>query len=225
VKKDLKILIIDDYPLLIEAYKDILNSDDFEGYNLSIEDAHSCDTAMERIVSSASNLHYDLILLDVEIPPATNGELISGEDLALFIKKKSPKSKIIILTKSDESHRINNVLQIVNPDGLLIKMDLNREMFILAFFKVLNAPPYYSATVANYFRIQSINFGESLLDDINRKIIFYLSKGIKTKNLTNYIDLSLSAIEKRKVQIKNLLELNKANDEALISEAKKRGFI
>ena len=121
--------------------------------------------------------------------------------------------------------QINNILQIVNPDGLLIKMDINREMFILAFFKVLNAPPYYSATVANFFRKQSVNFGESLLDDTNRKIIFYLSRGIKTKNLTNYIDLSLSAIEKRKVQIKNVLELNKANDEALISEVKKRGFI
>jgi len=225
VKKDLKILIVDDYPLIIEAYMDILNSDDFGGYNLFIEKANSCDTAIDRINSTSSNLHYDLILLDVEIPPANNGEIISGVDLAVFAKKQLPKSKIIILTRSDEGHRINNILQIVNPDGLLIKMDINREMFILAFFKVLNAPPYYSATVANFFRKQSVNFGESLLDDTNRKIIFYLSRGIKTKNLTNYIDLSLSAIEKRKVQIKNVLELNKANDEALISEAKKRGFI
>jgi len=225
VKKDIKILIIDDYPLIIEAYKNIFNSEDFEDYNLSIDDANSCDVAMERIDSASSNSHYDLILIDVEIPPASNSEIISGEDLAVFAKKKLPKSKIIIFTKSHEGHRIHNILQIVNPDGFLIKSDLNREMFIMAFHKVLNAPPYYSATVANYFRKQSVNFGESLLDDINRKIIFHLSKGIKTKNLTNYIDLSLSAIEKRKVQIKNLFELNKANDEALISEAKKRGFI
>jgi len=40
-----------------------------------------------------------------------------------------------------------------------------------------------------------------------------------------YLLISLNAIEKRKVQIKNLLELDNANDEELILEAKKKGFV
>ena len=125
----------------------------------------------------------------------------------------------------NENHRIHNILQTVNPDGLLIKNDVNSDEFLTAFDIILNDPPYYSATVAQYFRQQTTNSIESLFDDVNRKIIFYLSKGVKTKNLTNHVNLSLSAIEKRKVQIKNLLELENANDEELIIEARKRGFI
>ena len=123
------------------------------------------------------------------------------------------------------NHRIHNILKTVNPDGLLIKNDLTPDEFLVAFNAIINDPPYYSNTVTKFFRNQTINFGETLLDEINRKIIFHLSKGVKTKNLVKYINLSLSAIEKRKIQIKNLLGLDKANDEDIIREARKRGFI
>jgi len=40
------------------------------------------------------------------------GKIISGEDLAVYAKKKLPKAKIIILTTFNDSHRINNILKI-----------------------------------------------------------------------------------------------------------------
>ena len=85
--------------------------------------------------------------------------------------------------------------------------------------------PYYSATVSKFFRKKMFNDEEYQLDDVNKKIIYFLSKGIKTKDLTNHIHLSLSAIEKRKVQIRKILQLESTNVEELIIEAKKRGFI
>jgi len=51
-----------------------------------------------------------------------------------------------------------------------------------------------------------------------------LAKGIKNKNLSNYIPLSESAIEKRKYKIKRLLEVN-GDDEDLIQEARSQGYI
>ncbi len=131
----------------------------------------------------------------------------------------------MIQTTFNENHRIQNILRTVNPDGLLIKNDITSKEFLIALDTVLNNPPYYSTTVARYFRKQQLNFEDNLLDDVNRKIIFHLSKGVKTKDLTNYVTLSLSAIEKRKAHIKSLLGLDNANDEELIKEAKKRGFI
>ena len=225
MKKNLKILIVDDHPMIIEAYKNIILSDESGKYDYIIDGANNCDTAIDKIKIATNTIPYDILYLDVKLPPSCNGEIISGEDLAIFAKEILPRAKIVIQTTFNENHRIQNILRTVNPDGLLIKNDITSKEFMIALDTVINNPPYYSTTVARYFRKQQLNFEDNLLDDVNRKIIFHLSKGVKTKDLTNYVSLSLSAIEKRKAQIKNLLGLDSANDEELIKEAKKRGFI
>lgn len=218
-----KILIVEDHPLIAEAYKNNLTSKKFEDYDFIIDIAKNCDRAIEKINDSAGHDKYDLLFLDIQLPEASDGKIISGEDLAVFAKKKLPDAKIIILTMYNENHRIHNILRTVNPDGLLVKDDITSEEFSIAFNAVVNNPPYYSSTVTKFFRNRAIR--ENLLDEVNRKILFYIAKGVKTKNLVKHIDLSLSAIQKRKMQIKDLFELENANDEQLIHEAKKRGFI
>ncbi len=225
MKNNLKLLIVDDHPMIVEAYKNMLSSQSFSHYDFIIDTAHDCDTAIDKLKLAAKKEPYDMLFSDIKLPAASDGEIISGEGLAVYAKKLLPKLKVVILTMFNENHRIHNILKTVNPDGLLIKNDLTPDEFLIAFNTIVNDPPYYSNTVTKFFRNQTMNFGETLLDEINRKIIYHLSKGVKTKNLVNYINLSLSAIEKRKIQIKNILELEKANDEDIIGEARKRGFI
>jgi len=226
MKQDLKILMVDDHPVIIEAYKNILDSSGFEEeYNFSIDTADNCDTAIEKINNSAIGINYDVLFLDIQLPPSFDGKIISGEDLAVYAKKKLPEAKIIILTTFNDSHRIRNILKIANPDAFLIKDDLNSKELLIALKTIMANNTYYSTTVSKFFRKQSVNFGDSLLDDVNQKIIYYLSKGIKTKDLPNHVPLSLSAIEKRKAEIVNIFELNNSNVEQIIIEAKKRGFI
>jgi hypothetical protein len=52
-----------------------------------------------------------------------------------------------------------------------------------------------------------------------------LSKEVKTKDLPQYIPLSLSAIEKRKLNIREILEVKDGSDIDLINEAKTKGII
>ena len=226
MKKKLNILIVDDHPVIIEACSNILLSGNLgDVYNFTFDSAKDCDSAINKINNSAKSEHFDVLFLDVKLPPSSNGKIISGEDLAIYSKKMLPKAKIIMLTMFNESFRIQNILNQVNPDGLLIKDGLTSAELTNAFTAVLNDPPYYSPTVIKHFRKQSVNTGASSLDDVNRKIIFYLSQGVKTKDLINYIFLSLSAIEKRKAYIKELLECTDKSDEDLILVAKKRGLI
>jgi hypothetical protein len=63
------------------------------------------------------------------------------------------------------------------------------------------------------------------LDDFNRQIITLLASGIQSKNLPNHINLSMSAIDKRKAQIKDFFCVQKGTDEDIIREAKKHGFV
>jgi len=226
VKKRFKILLVDDHPMILEAYQSILSSLEMSaGYIFTIHTANNCDSAIKKIAYASKKRHYDILFLDIKLPPSSDGEIISGEGLAAYAREMLPKARIVILTMFNEYDRLHNILNTVSPDGLLVKNDVTLKEFIVAFDVIINNPPYYSATVKKYFGNKKGNQEEQLLDEINRKILYHLSKGIKTKNLINYINLSLSAIEKRKSQIRSLFELEKANDEKLIEEAKSRGFI
>jgi DNA-binding NarL/FixJ family response regulator len=226
VKKNFKILLVDDHPMILEAYKSILSSLEMSAdYRFIIHTADNCDSGIKKIEYASNKRHYDILFLDINLPPSLDGEIISGEGLAGYAREMLPKARIVILTMFNEYDRLHNILNTVSPDGLLVKNDVTLKEFLVAFDVIMNNPPYYSATVKKYFGNKLGNQEEQLLDEINRKILYHLSKGIKTKNLTNYINLSLSAIEKRKTQIRGLFELEKANDEKLIEEAKSRGFV
>jgi hypothetical protein len=64
-----------------------------------------------------------------------------------------------------------------------------------------------------------------LIDDIDRKIIHELSIGTRMKDLPNSVPLSITAIERRKRQIKQLFGVNSADDKDLILMARDKGFI
>ena len=74
MKKNLKILIVDDHPMIVEAYKNIILSDESEKYHNIIEGANHCDTAMDKI-KIASNTIPDILYLDVKLPPSCDGPL------------------------------------------------------------------------------------------------------------------------------------------------------
>ena len=223
MKKKLKVLMIDDHPMIIEGYKNTLLGENQKEYQIKIDIASNCDDAYNRILKSSKNIHYDMLFVDIKLPPSSDGTITSGEDLAKHAKKLLPDAKVIILTMHREDHRIHNILKNINPSGFLIKSDLTSTELLLAFNNIVSGTPYYSATVNNHFRkMMANNFS---LDEKNLKILYHLSRGVKTKNLPNYVSLSLSAIEKRKNQIKEMFSIAKADDQRLLEEARKRGFV
>ena len=149
--------------------------------------------------------------------------ITSGEDLAKYARKMLPDAKIIILTMYNESYRIHNILKTINPEGLLIKSDLTSSELSSAFLNILENPPYYSSTVNNFLR-KTITT-DIFVDEKNRKILHLLSQGVKTKNLAEHVSLSLSAVEKRKKQLKELFSVEDGQDETLLKEAREKGFL
>ncbi len=223
MKKKLKVLMIDDHPMIIEGYKNTLLGENQKEYQIKIDIASNCDDAYANIVKSSETVPYDMLFVDIKLPPSSDGTITSGEDLAKHAKELLPNAKIIILTMHREDHRIHNILKNINPTGFLIKSDLTSSELLLAFNNIVKGKAYYSATVNDHFRKMMTN--KFSLDEKNLKILYHLSRGVKTKNLPNYVSLSLSAIEKRKNQIKEMFSIAKADDQQLLEEARKRGFI
>ena len=150
--KTLNILIVDDYPVIIEACKEILTNLNSEEQKVNIDSAISCDSAIACISAAEKTTPYDLVFLDINIPESSTGKIIDGEDLALLVKKRLPKAKIIIFTGTDESHLINSILKNVDPCGFLVKIDIDASEILMAVNKVLNNTPYYSSTVLRFIR-------------------------------------------------------------------------
>lgn len=222
--ENIRILMIDDHPMIIEGYQNTLQFTKTENQKLYIDIANNCDEAVKYMdKSNANNLQYDVLFVDISLPPSKDGTMSSGEDLAEYARKVLPKAKIIILTMFNESFRIHNIIKNIDPEGFLIKSDLTSSELASAFQAVLYNPPFYSGTVNSHIR-KTIT-SDIVIDEKNRKILHLLSQGIKTKNLASYVDLSLSAVEKRKKQLKELFAVEDGQDETLLNEARKQGFI
>ncbi|QDO95670.1 response regulator transcription factor [Formosa sediminum] len=214
----------DDHPMIIEGYQNTLLSTKKPEQNLHIDTANNCDESLEAMLSSIRREeHYDVLFIDIKMPPSSDGKFTSGEDLARHARKILPKAKIVILTMFNETYRIHNIVEEINPEGFLIKSDLTSSELASAFQAILNHPPFYSGTVSKYLK-QTLT-SDIYLDDKNRRILYLLSQGIKTKNLAEHIDLSLSGVEKRKKQLKVIFNIEDGQDESLIKEARKLGFI
>lgn len=195
-----------------------------ENQELEIDIANNCDEAimyMDQAVEK--NSPYNVLFVDISIPPSKDGIMSSGEDLAEYARKVLPKAKIIILTMFNESFRIHNIIKTIDPEGFLIKSDLTSSELASAFQAVIYNPPFYSGTVNNHIRKSIVS--DIVIDDKNRKILHLLSQGVKTKNLASHLDISLSAVEKRKRQLRDIFDVQDGQDETLLNEARKKGFV
>jgi len=220
----IRILMIDDHPMIIEGYQNTLLFTKKENQSLDIEIANNCDEAIMAMDKSVkTNRPFQVLFVDISLPPSKDGSMNSGEDLAIYARTILPKAKIIILTMFNESYRIHNIMKNINPEGFLIKSDLTSSELASAFQAVLYNPPFYSGTVNSHLR--KTNESDIIIDDKNRKILYLLSQGAKNKSLAEHLGISVSAIEKRKKHLREIFLIDDCLDETLINEARKKGFI
>jgi two-component system, NarL family, response regulator NreC len=217
---EIKVLMIDDHPPIIEGYKAILSYNQF-GYTVNTTSAFSCEMAYE--VISTTTISFDLVMVDITLPSYPEENLHSGEDLVALVRKHLPNSKIIILTSHSESLLLYRILRECNPNGLLVKSDFLAEEFLLAFDTIIRGGNYHSSTI-RCLKKEMLETTK-VWDSYNRQIVLLLAQGIQTKNLPEHLNLSKSAIDKRKSIIKEYFSIEKGTDEDILREARKQGLI
>ena len=222
--KTVNIFMVDDHPSMIEGYKSILSYNDL-GYEIKVTAAFDCKTAYKRMLQSEDIYEFDMIFLDLSLPPYEEAKIFSGQDLAKFAKKKYPFTKIVILTSHAEAFILFDIQTTIEPDGLLVKSDFTADEFLKAFATIINKEKYISKTVKESIQEMLEVKNNVFLDENNRTIISLLAQGVLSKNLPNYINLAQSSIDKRKAQIKDYFCVKGGTDEDIVREAKKHGFV
>ncbi|WP_299550663.1 DNA-binding response regulator [Seonamhaeicola sp.] len=221
----LQTLIIEDQPIVLDGYIRVLETiaSRYDALNFKIRIAESYDEAIMDIEHAIDYNIINLVLLDINLPPSKNGKLVSGDDLAIKLRFHFPGVKIIVLTQLNDNYRLVNILKNVKPDGLLVKSELKPEDFVEAVLDVLNDIPFYSDSVLKVIRRHLSN--DLNLDDIDRQMLYHLSLGAKTKDLTEIVNLSQAGIEKRKRKLIEVFNLDEKSDKLLLKLAKEKGFL
>ncbi|MBF6607951.1 MAG: response regulator transcription factor [Flavobacterium sp.] len=217
-----RLLIIEDHPAMIAGYKSILSFNK-SGYDVEITATGDCAGAHKILTDPNPLIDFDVIFVDVILPADEQRKLYSGEDLAVLARKYLPHSKIIMLTSHTEAFVLYSLIKKVNPEGLLVKSDFSPEDLLTAFEEIIKGGEYRSDTVRKTMR--DMLKSNAYFDSHNRKIIYLLSQGVKTKNMPAHLGLSISAIDKRKSVIKGFFGIEKGTDEDIINAARRNGFV
>lgn len=217
------VLLVDDHPMIIAGFEQALDiiKDQDEQVDYTRDSALECTTAAEFILNTEKKYH--LICLDLSLPGSKDGKYNSGEDLAKLARKHQPQAKLLICTMLENNYKVLNVMKRIDPDGFLVKSDTNPDILISALQNLLKGKTYQSSTVHQMLK-KTVEFSHNI-DEEDLKILYLLSKGTLTKNLPEYMGLSLSAIEKRKKQMKHFFDIPNRNDKILLEKAKEKGFL
>ncbi|MEL6917290.1 MAG: histidine kinase [Bacteroidota bacterium] len=219
----IRILAVDDHEMTTIGYKFILEDAPFEQYTIHVDTAKSFDTGKRKIEEAAKSFKYDIILLDIQLSNSQELPIRTGEDLGIVAREVMPEAKIVFMSSFSDNYRINSILKSVDPEGYMVKSEIDQKSLEAMVNTVMTNPPYYTQKALAAIRKKMAN--DISLDENDKKLLYYLSIGTKTKDMVNFISLSLAGIENRKRHLKTLFGIDKQNDQALITEARNRGFI
>lgn len=215
------ILIVDDHPFIIQGYKNAITRYNPNEFEFVISEAKDCQSAFDLITNPDTPV-FDIAFLDISMPSYEEKELYSGEDLAKLILQYMPNCKIIMLTMFTEFLKLKTLINNVNPKGLVIKNDLTFDELLIAFDKLINDEIYYSKSI---LEMLSSHDNSIEIDLFDKQILFHLSKGTKMEDIPQFVPISLNAIESRKANLKQLLEVVDGEDGDLVKAAKNKGLI
>lgn len=216
------ILIVDDHPLTVEVHKSILENSIHKNYNyLTATTAEQAYATLQDLSTNKENLK--MAFFDVNLPPYKDKNIHSGEDLALLTRKLFPQCKIVIISMHTEPLWVNRIVKAINPEGFVAKSDVDAKLFAEICITIELGGFYYSDEVRKSNKIiiqQNVNW-----DQHDTKILHLIAEGVKTAHLTKWIPLSLSAIEKRKFNIKRQLIFENGSDKELAEKARSMGLL
>lgn len=197
----MNILLLDDHTMTLEGYASILKHQDTEFHKLL-----NCEQFYQWLEQGH---RADVAVIDHDLPAFPEQGLYNGADCALLLRKNSPSTRIVLVTAHTEVLLLYTIHKKVKPDVMLSKEDVAPEEFRALLYSEMHTA-YQSSRIRQ--AVKEANLRISLLDDTNREILMYLSKGFKVKDLEDVVFLTKSAIQKRLSKIQNEFNVKDVND-------------
>jgi len=193
------ILLVDDHPFIVDTYVTMIkNCNSFTVENFLVA------TSMEKAIAIIDEEQkIDIAFFDISMPKKGISNKEDGIDLALHFKAKHPLAKIVFITMHMEFHVLLKAIHLIQPEVFISKNDVDNFTFSSLLNSLKNDTTFYSKEMLEVFKWEKQS--QIKLDTYDFQILSLSKKGVKTKELIDYLPLSLSAIEKRKSNIKLMI--------------------
>ncbi len=193
------ILLVDDHPFIVDTYVTMLKNAKPSKIN-NFLGATSIENAIA-IINEEPKI--DLAFFDISMPKKGISNMEDGIDLALYFKSKHPSAKIVFITMHSEFHVLLKAIHLIKPEVFISKNDVDTSTFSSLLNSLEGDEPFYSKEMLDIYKWTKQS--KIKLDAYDFQILSLTNKGVKTKELINHLPLSLSAIEKRKSNIKTVV--------------------
>lgn len=194
----IRVIITDDHPIVRQGIRQILEDDRDQRFG-NIDEASDSATLLEKILHN----EYDVILLDISLPGR------SGLDILPDIKKRSPGSRVIMLSMYPEEQYAVRALK-TGASGYLTKSSAPEEL-ISAVIKVSNGEKYITAGIAEIIT-HNFFYGareqpQELLSARELEVIKLLATGHKLNGIAELLMLSPKTVSTYRSRILEKLNL------------------
>lgn len=209
----IKVLIVDDHKLIVEAWTNILNSEQ------NIEVCGNADNA-EEALNLAHRYRPDIILMDINLKGGS-----SGFEATENVMNQLPKTKVIALSIHDDLSIVKKIFSI-GATGYLTKNSSKKEL-IESIKKVYEGEKFVCEEIKDRF----LNSAMNTTEDNNKKeltskeieIIKYITKGLTSKEIGEILHISNRTVDTHRHNILKKLEI--PNAAQLSSWAKEKGYV
>jgi len=211
-----RIVIAEDYTILREGLRSLLSS------HTEFEIVGEAENGQEAI-QSVNRYKPDLALMDLSMPK------MNGMDAIKEIKKRSPETKVLVLTVHNTEEYIYAALQ-AGADGYVLKESTHAELE-MAIRSVLDGKRYVSPAISQRLiegylegrkRAKPLSAWETLTQR-EREILKLIAEGYKNKEIAEYLCISFKTVEKHRANLMKKLDLH--NVQTLTALALEKGLI
>ena len=204
----IKIIVVDDHPMVIEGMKAMLNQIRYVELCATASNAYE---AMEKVKENQP----DLVITDINMPE------ISGVELTSKLKKEFPNLKIIGMSTFNERSYIAQMIQ-NGADGFLVK-SASKEEIETAISSVLDGKMHLSSDAGISTSEQKELKNQPTLTSREKEILTLISEGFTNPQIAEKLFISLYTVETHR---KNLLsKFNTNNTASLIKIAATNGLL
>jgi DNA-binding NarL/FixJ family response regulator len=211
-----RIVIAEDHTILREGLRALLSAkSDFE----IVGEAEDGNAAIHCVEKFKPNL----VLMDLSMPR------MNGVDAIKEIKKRSPETKVVVLTVHKTDEYIMATFQ-AGADGYVLKDSTHAELE-LAIQNVLNGKHFISPVISEKIidgylegkKTIKMTSPWDMLTQRERGILKLIAEGYKNKEIADYLCISVKTVEKHRANLMQKLDLHNISD--LTAFAMQKGLI
>jgi DNA-binding NarL/FixJ family response regulator len=186
----IKVLLVDNHPLVLEGLKAIL--DTFEAFEV----VGAAGSALSGIAMARSS-RPQVVLMDINMPQ------ISGIDAIAMLREEVPEARVLMLSMHDSREYISTSVM-HGASGYILK-DVSTEEIVAAIEAVASGGTYFSSGVSDVLLERRKVEPAQPLTAREYSVLLLIAAGQSNKDIAEALAISAATVETHRKKIKKKL--------------------